>query len=90
VKYRYELPHHLRERASSFVEFASGAAQCHARLKSGSIVSGLLICGGVAIGAMKNEVELPFSVSEVDEIFQTADDESPSQRGGWQFFDEWA
>jgi hypothetical protein len=90
VNYRYQLPEHLRKQASSFAEFANGAAQCHARLRNGAVVSGLLVSGGIAIAAMRGATELPFSVSEIALLFQAGDDMSPTQRSGWTFFDEWA
>ncbi len=89
MEFRYPLPASLAAQASSFQEFANGGAQCHAQVTGGAIFSGLLISDAKAIIAMRGHEELPFTLGSVERLFQTADDLSPTERGGWQFFDEW-
>jgi hypothetical protein len=89
MEHRYKLPEHLRAQASSLEEFANGGAQCHAELRDGSIHSGLLISDTGAVIAMRGHDSLPFSVESIARLFQVGEDRSPSQRGGWRYFDDW-
>lgn len=89
TEYRYRLTPELVTQALELEEFANGGIQCHVRLKDGSVHSGVLISNGTAIIAMRGRTELPFAVLEIAEFYQTGDDCSPQQRGGWQFFDVW-
>ena len=90
MNYRYPLPEKLQQAALALEEFANGAAQCHVRLKDSTTWPEVLVAGGVAIAAMRGHAALPFSMEEVDELFQTDEDGSPRQRGDWVFFDTWA
>jgi hypothetical protein len=89
MNYRYPLSERLVAQALPFEEFANGAAQCHAQLKGGDIVSGLLISNATAIIAMREHTELPFDTEAIERLFQTEEDPSPTHRGGWTYFDEW-
>ena len=90
MNYRYPLPENLRQAALTLEEFANGAAQCHVKLKDSTIWPEVLVAGGVAIAAMRNHTALPFSLEEVDRLFQSDEDRSPRQRADWAFFDTWA
>jgi hypothetical protein len=85
---RYPLPKRLVEQALNLREFANGGAQCHVRLKDGTIQSGILISNATAIIAMRGQNALPFSIDDIAEFYQTNDDRLPKQRGDWKFFDE--
>lgn len=90
MQYRYPLPNRLVEAASKLQEFANGGAQCHARLRNSTIRPGILVSNASAIIAMRGQNELPFSIDEITELYQTDDDCSPKQHGIWKFFDEWS
>ena len=89
MKLCHALPAHLTEQALTLHEFANGGAQCHARLKDGTVHSGLLVSNATAIIAMRGHHDLPFAVDSVALLFQTDEDRSPKVRGDWEFFDAW-
>jgi hypothetical protein len=89
MQYRYPLPESLVAQAVGFAEFANGAAQCHAKLKNGSVHAGVLVSNATAIIAMRGHTSLPFEVSEIVSLFQTQEDESQNAKARWEFFDEW-
>ena len=89
MNFRYRLPDRLSAQASLLSEFANGGTQCHARLRSGQVYGGLLLSVGTYIIAMRGHRDLPFTVDDIDMLFQADDDESPTQRGGWEFWDDW-
>jgi len=89
MQFRYPLPERLIAQALALTEFANGGAQCHARLRSGTVHPGLLLSNGTAIIAMRGHTLLPFEVSEIESLFQTDEDQSPTTRSGWEFFDKW-
>lgn len=70
-------------------EFANGATQVTVRLKSGSTFGGVLISNSSHIVAIRGYEDLPFSVDDIAEIFQSDLDKNPVERGGWQYWDEW-
>jgi hypothetical protein len=88
MKYLYPLPGRLVAQASLLDEFANGAAQCHAQLKDGKIVGGLLLSNATAIIAMREQIKLPFAVAEIYRLFQIEEDKLPVLRNNWQFFDD--
>jgi hypothetical protein len=90
MQHKYLLPERLSGQTQSFEEFANGAAQCHARLRDGSVHAGLLISSATAIIAMRGHASLPFPVESIAELFQEQEDKSPTQRSGWEFFDTWS
>jgi|APAra7269096661_1048516.scaffolds.fasta_scaffold00053_34 hypothetical protein len=89
MSYRYPLPPSLAQQVTAFEEFASGAAQCRARLRDGSSIEGLL-CNGSALIARQAQAVLPFRMEDVDSLFQTDEDRTNYKRTGWVFFDEWS
>jgi hypothetical protein len=89
MQYRYPLAEPLTSQAAGFAEFANGAAQCHAKLKDGSLHAGLLLSNATAIIAMRGHVSLPFEVSKIVSLFQTQEGQSPNVQARWEFFDEW-
>ena len=89
MQFRYKLPAHVTDQALALEEFANGGAQCHARLKDGSVHSGLLVSNATAIIAMCGHHDLPFSVDSVTSLFQTDEDRSPVVRGNWEYFAAW-
>ena len=89
MHYRYPLPESLTAQAASLQEFANGGAQCHVRLKDGTVHANVLVSNSTAIIAMRGESQLPFSVADVAELFQDDEDRSPEQRANWLYFDSW-
>ena len=89
MSYRYPLPPELVQQAARFEEFANGAPHCHARLRDGSSVGGIL-CNGSALIAMRAESALPFQMADVASLFQTDEDRTNYERTGWVFFDDWS
>jgi hypothetical protein len=83
---KYTLPEHLIKKAADLEEFALGGLQVTAKLKDGSIHRQLLISNSTWIIAMRSHKDLPFAVSEIEDIFQTDEDKNPKQRGGWEFW----
>jgi hypothetical protein len=89
MRYRYPLSARLTAQAVQFTEFANGGAQCHAKLRDGTFHSGILISNSAAIVAMRGYRALPFTVDHVDHLYQDTDDRNPTERDGWDFFDDW-
>lgn len=89
MEFKHKLPNHLIQKALDFREFANGGAQVTVKLKDGRIFEKALISNATAIIALRGYSELPFPVEEVSEIYQTEEDQSPQQRGGWEFWDDW-
>jgi hypothetical protein len=89
MDYRYTVPAQLKEKVATFEEFASGGTQATARLKDGRIFNGLLISNCTAIVALRGYPDLPFSPSDIEDLYQTDEDKNPKERGNWQFWDKW-
>ena len=89
MEYRFPLPKHLQNAALGFLEFANGAVQATARLKDGRVFGGVLISNATAIIAVRGYEEPPFEVEDIADLLQSNEDESPSQRSGWKFWDKW-
>jgi hypothetical protein len=89
MQFKYPLPRSIADQASGPKELANGAAQCHAQLVDGSVHAGVLISNASAIVAMRGHAELPFATDAIARLFQTSEDGSPANRGGWAYFDGW-
>ncbi len=89
MRYKYSLSDVLREKVMSLDEFANGATQVTVRLISGKEIPGVLISDSSYIIATRGFKDLPFSLDEIGDIFQTSEDKNPSKRGGWDFWDSW-
>jgi hypothetical protein len=89
MKYRYVLKPEWIERISAFEEFANGATQVSIKTKGGQVFHEILVSNGMYVVAMRNRDDLPFSLSDIADIFQTEEDKNPKRRGGWQFWDTW-
>ena len=89
MQYQYALPERLAIQASSFEEFANGAAQCHAVLFDGTKHAGILISNATAVVAMREHLTLPFSIDSIESLYQIGEDGSPVNRDGWTYFDKW-
>jgi hypothetical protein len=89
VKFRYELRPELFAKANTLEEFANGAMQVSVLLNDGRRFPDVLLSDGKYVIAMRGHLELPFSIEDVAEIYQSDDDRKPKQRGGWKFWDDW-
>ena len=90
MKYRYHIPEQFVGPVSQMEEFANGATQVTIIAKDGQKHPAVLISGGRYIVAMRGVVDLPFSPDAIADIIQTDEDKNPRQRGGWQYWDQWA
>jgi len=89
MTFKYTLPESLIKKAVFLKEFASGGLQVTVRLKNGKLCEKVLISNSKWIIAMRDHEDLPFQVSDIEDIFQTDEDKNPKQRHGWQFWDDW-
>lgn len=89
MKFRYTLPENWVKKIVDFGEFADGATQVSIRTKDGRVFGEVLISNCMYIIAMRNYDDLPFSIDDIEDIFQTSEDIDPKKRGGWKFWDDW-
>ncbi len=66
-----------------------GATQVSIRTKDGTVYEKVLISNATWIIAMRGRKELPFSLEDIIDIFQTEKDKNPKERDGWYFWDDW-
>lgn len=89
MRFRYKLPDHLSEQARHLKEFANGAMQVTVKLRSGREVKQVLLSDACYIIAVRGYTDLPFSVDEIVDVYQSVGDERPADRSGWHFWDQW-
>ena len=90
MRFKYTLPDNLVKKVVQLDEFANGGHQVTIRLKNGRVYHSVLISNSMWIIAIRGYSDLPFSLSEIEDIFQTESDKNSVERGGWDFWDEWA
>jgi hypothetical protein len=90
MKFKDRLPDAWAQKVSGMKEFANGATQVSVKLRDGREVRGVLISDARYIIAARGFKDLPFAMTEIADIFQSNDDKDPSQRGGWDFWDDWS
>jgi hypothetical protein len=89
VNFKYTLPDTWIEKVAQMEEFANGATQVSVKTKSGAVIENVLISNSKHIVAVRGYRDLPFSIDDIVEIFQTNEDKNPQQRGNWEFWDNW-
>ena len=89
MNFKYRLADVWINKISSMEEFANGATQVTVRLQDGSEFPGVLVSDATYVIAIRGFGDLPFELTEVDNIFQAESDRSPSERGGWKYWDDW-
>lgn len=89
MDYKYTLPKHFIDKVRSFKEFAPGGMQVTIVTKDGQTHRQALLSNCMHIIAMRGYADLPFSVADIADIYQSKEDESPKQQGGWHFWDKW-
>jgi len=83
------LPDDYIAKVASMEEFANGATQITVRLRDGREIPKVLISNSTYIVAVRGFKDLPFLPDDIADVFQSEDDKNPSQRGGWEFWDDW-
>ena len=89
MKHKYTLPKKWIDKVSSFEEFANGGAQVTIRTKDGKVFEKILLSNSSAIIAMRGNDDLPFSIEDIAEIFQSDEDRNPKERDNWKIWDSW-
>ena len=90
MTFRYVLPQNWIDKVSrEMEEFANGGAQVTIKIKSGAIFEKVLLSNSMWLVAARGYKDLPFAVDDIVEIYQTDEDKNPTQRGNWDFWDEW-
>jgi hypothetical protein len=89
MNYRCPLPESLQVAASGFEEFANGGAQATVVFKDGRVVNSVLVSNATTLVAARGFSTPPFEPEQIERLYQTDDDRNPTQRGGWEFWDNW-
>lgn len=89
MNYKHTLQKYFIDKVRSFSEFAPGGMQVTVVTKDSKTHRQVLLSNCMYIVAMRGYTDLPFSVAEIADIYQTEEDKNPKQRGGWQFWDRW-
>jgi len=88
MEYKYTLPKNQIEEVARLLEFANGGTQVRIKTHDGKIHEGILISNCEHIIAMKGHKDLPFSLTDIYEIFQEDDDIYNVERGEWELWDD--
>lgn len=90
MTFKYVLPQYWIDKVSQEIgEFANGGAQVTIKTKNGAVFEKVLISNSMWLLAARGHKDLPFSVEDIVEIYQTDEDKNPSQRGNWDLWDNW-
>lgn len=90
MTFRYVLPQKWIDKVNREIEeFANGGAQVTIKIKNGAVFEKVLISNSMWLVAARGYKDLPFAIDDIVEIYQTEEDKNPSQRGNWEFWDEW-
>jgi hypothetical protein len=87
VKLKYQLPESWSRKVARLEQFADGATQVSIELKDGRVFKKILISNSTRIVAARGLKYLPFEMDDIRNIFQFAEDRTPAQRDGWEFWD---
>jgi len=88
MRYRYQLPSTVKVRGGRLEEFKQDGAIASVRLADGRQFSGVLIVSPRFVAAVRGHDRLPFSLEEVEEVFQTPEDLRMRSGSDWTFFQE--
>jgi len=86
MTFKYKLSDQFIDKISEMEEFANGATQVSVKLKNGKIYNQLLVSNSTWIIAMRGFASLPFSILDIDDVFQTDEDKNPNKRNEWTFW----
>jgi hypothetical protein len=70
-------------------DFANGGTKVSIHLKHGTVINDVMISTGWYIIAARGFKDLPFSIGEIADIVQTADDKNPHDLSGYEYWDDW-
>jgi hypothetical protein len=90
MKFRYQLPDNWISVVAGMEEFANGGTQVSVRLRDSREFHEILVSNSTYVVAARGHRDLPFTLDDIEEIFQTDDDKNPKVRGGWEFWDDWS
>ena len=90
MEFRYKLSREWIDKIVLMESFANGGTQVSVKLQDGREVGKVLISNSMYPVAVRGYKDLPFSVDEITDIFQTEEDKNPKQRGEWEFWDDWS
>lgn len=90
MNFIHQLPDYWVAKIALMNEFANGATQVTVSLKNGVKISEVLISNSQYIVATRGYDELPFNISDIEDIQQTELDIQPLKRGDWKYWDVWA
>ena len=88
-EFLYKLDQKWIDKVKYFDEFALGGMQVTIRLRDGRVYKKILISNCQYIVAIRGFDILPFSLSDIDDIYQSDEDKNPSEKGNWKYWDEW-
>ena len=89
MKFKYTLPERCISQTKNFSEFRNGASQATIVTESGEVFHRVLISNAKYIVAVRGFDDIPFEPNSIKEIFQTEEDKSPTEIGGWVYWDYW-
>lgn len=87
MKFKYRLSESWISKVAKLEQFARGATQVSIELKDGRVFRKVLISNSTYIVAARGLKYLPFEMDDIRNIFQFAEDKTPVQRDGWEFWD---
>lgn len=89
MKFKYRLPENWVKKVARLEKFENSSTQVSIELKDGRVFRKVLIANSTYIVAARGLKYLPFEMDEIRNIFQFAEDRTPAQRDGWEFWDVW-
>lgn len=89
MQFKYELSKNWVDKIKNFEEFSNGGMQVSIKANDGTVHKRILISNSMWVVAMRGYRDLPFSLEEISDIFQTEDDKNPAERSGWDYWDKW-
>ncbi|MDH5231850.1 MAG: hypothetical protein OEY38_17450 [Gammaproteobacteria bacterium] len=90
MNYKYTLSDKWIQITKKLSEFRNGGMQVTIRTLNGEVFEQILISNSKHIVAMKNNCDLPFSLKDIDAIYQTKNDINPIEKGKWDYWDDWS
>ena len=90
--YKYTLPKFWIDKVKFYNEFANGGMQVTIKIKNGIMYQQVLISNCMHIIAIKGYKDLPFTLDDIADIFQTEEDKKLTKKefneqGGWYYWD---
>jgi hypothetical protein len=83
MHYRHRIPEEVMRRAGALQEFAMDASIASIRVKGGKIFSPVVIVYPDFIAAIEGFDHLPFTVEDVEAVFQSEEDLKKRSNSSW-------